>query len=454
MCVFGIEFVYTSEAWVCVWGCLGVNLHTIASLVCVCKFVHTHCARVCVVRMTVINSINTAYRWMDQKVALRAAAAVDRGEALESEIYRQCLEKSNGREIFVGRVISETGEDLKDAKLPINTHSLLLEGCSGRSSGRTVRLFVSECIEYFVYAGQILGAIGRFGSSSEFHAETLVRSPDGQATHIHTGASLLLLVASGPYSPDSMLLFDSISELEVKVRQNPLDVLILMGPFLDITNPIIASGTVCDAFKRPVSFEDIYREEIFPKISRLARACETVKTRLVLVPSVNEARFDFPLPQPSFAVTSAPVWTTFVKELPSCVEFVSNPATITMGETCVLISSTDALSALNSNVLFKQSTVENSLGRVDECFAEFLRSKTLFPVSPCNLRIDPANASLLQITQSPSLVVFPAAGRRFVKSVHGCTFVNPGQMSDPSGTVSTVASIVIDAKIEAEILKI
>lgn len=431
--------------------------------------------------MTVIsatqNVVDSSYRWMDQKVQTRAEAAALRGELLEHLIYTE-LEKllsqseSQDLTIFVGRVLSESSEDSKDGKLPINPHSVILEASTGRNQGKTVKLFANECPEYILYAGQIVGAIGRLmAGGRELHAEKLVcGAPLAPVKTLGTPntAPVHVAVAAGPYSPENMLLFDSIAELEARIRSgNAPDVLILMGPLLDINHPLIASGTLLDSFNRPATFEDIYREEIVPKLARLARSCENARTELVIVPAVNEARISLPLPQPPIDALNAEIWKLLVRELPNSVKFLANPSLLRIADIDLYISSTDGLSALNSNVLFKQSAEEGSLGRVDACLDQFLRGRSLFPVSPCGLRIEPTQRYKLDLheTQLPHVIISPSlAGKKFIKKVSGRVFVNPGFMSDAAGTNSSLAELVIgpegpdrndlNARITGELIKL
>ncbi len=413
------------------------------------------------------------YRWMDQKVQLRAEAAALRGERLEHLIYAE-LEKliaeSESLDLtsFVGRVLSESSEDVKDPKLPLNPHSIILEATTGRNQGKRVKLFINECPEYIVYAGQIVGAIGRLmAAGRELHAEKLVCGVPLDPPKVTGGTSLTspihVGVACGPFSPEKELAFDAIDELEARIRSgNAPDILILMGPFIDVNHPMIAGGTLMDSFNRPASFEDIYREEIVPKLSRLARACDNARTQLYLVPAINEARNGAPLPQPPMSALKGEIWKTLVKELPSSVRFLSNPSTVRVGDIDMYVTSTDALSALNSNVLFKQQ--EGSLNRVDACLDQFLRSKSLFPVNPCGLRIEPSERYRLDLEIDPHVIVAPSlAGKRFVKKVSGRVFVNPGFMSDAAGTFSSMAEIIvnpggpadaIEARISGELIKL
>ena len=394
-------------------------------------------------KMVVINTVEESYRWMDQTVANRAEAATIRGELLESKVYAQ-LEESADLQIFVGRVMSDTAEDLKDHKLPINPHSVVLQGTSGRS----VKLFLNECNEYLLYPGQVVGVLGRM-STAGLHAEKIVAGatiPEvGFSEPSQTAAGPVhVTIASGPFSPENMLIFDAISDLEVRVRDHSPDKLILMGPFLDINHPIIACGIVQDSFGRPANFEDIYKEEIIPKLARLARACDNARTELVIVPSTSEARIDFPLPQPPMDKLAAPIWKLLKKELPNSVKFVSNPATVRIGDYNVLITSADALTSINTNVLFKQT--DGLSNRVDACLEQILKARTLFPVMPSNLRIEPTLRHNMDMDELelPHVIIFPSlSGKRFFKKIANRVFVNPGFMSDATGSSSSIAELVL-----------
>ena len=402
--------------------------------------------------------VTEPYRWMDQKVATRAESVLYRGELLESKLYSEISAMASKRDspdlqIVVGRIISESTEDFKDPKVPFNDHSLVIEPVTGSiaSKKRRMRFFIHEASQYVLYIGQIVAAIGRVTNTGrDFHADTILCGPTPpapQVTSTTTTTPIHATFACGPYSPDNMLIFDSIAELESRVRDNPPDLLVVCGPFLDVNHPQVATGIIHDSFGRPISFDDVYKEEIIPKLARLARSCENAKTTLVIVPSTNEAGFDFPVPQPP--LSKAPVssiWNTLVKELPKSVQFHSNPCNIDMGGMKILVTSVDALSAINSNVLFKQGGGgENNLGRVDACLDQIVRSRSLFPVMPNNLRLDHASRHLADISHNiPDIIVTPSlAGKRFIKKINGRVFVNPGFMSDPPGTTSSLAEIVI-----------
>jgi DNA polymerase alpha subunit B len=344
--------------------------------------------------------------------------------------------------------MSDTAEDEKDHKLPISASSVLLEGCTGRAQGKSIKIFLNECSEYLLYPGQVVGVLGHM-STAGLHAQQIVSGvsvPDFSIDSILVSSELHVTVACGPFSPEKGLIFDSISDLEVRIREKAPDKLILMGPFLDINHPEIASGILFDSFQRPASLEDIYKEEIIPKLARLARACENARTELIIVPSTSEARIDYPLPQPPIDTLKSPLWQTLKKEVPNTVKFVSNPATLQIGNFKMLLTSADALTSINTNVLFKQTEKPDALGRVDACLEAMLKARTLFPVMPSNLRIEPSLRHNMDLEESeiPHIVVFPSiSGKRFIKRIANRVFVNPGFMSDSTGSSSSIAELVI-----------
>ena len=104
---------------------------------------------------------------------------------------------------------------------------------------------------------------------------------------------------------------------------------------------------------------------------------------------------------------------------------------------------------------------------MDACLDQFLRARSLFPVSPCGLRIEPTQRYKLDLheTELPHVIISPSlAGKRFIKKVSGRVFVNPGFMSDAAGTNSSFAELVIgpegpdrndlNARITGELIKL
>lgn len=319
-----------------------------------------------------------------------------------------------------------------------------------------------------VFPGQTIAAIGKMhGLHDTFHAEEILcggppLAPVTTNTSKCSPSPLHLTVACGPFSPNDTLVFDALSDLEARVRERPPDVLILMGPLLDCGHPSVACGSVTDSFGRPVTFDQIYKEEIVPKLARLARACDNCRVQLIIVPSLQEVRFNYPLPQPPMTINA--LWEYVRAELPSSVRFVSNPATVELSDIRLLVSSTDALSSLNSTLEFKQGN--SLLGRVDSCLEQMLRSRSLFPAAPSSIRIDSQNRAALDMEELPHVIVFPSiSGKRFVKQISGRIFVNPGFMCDMSGS-SSLADIVVNppqsvdcagdlfSRISAEVVKL
>jgi len=133
-----------------------------------------------------------------------------------------------------------------------------------------------------------------------------------------------------------------------------------------------------------------------------------------------------------------------VKELPPSVSYVSNPAMISVSNLNMLVTSTDAVTSINTNILFKQG--DGCLPRVDACLDQLLRARSLFPVMPSTVRIEPSQRFRLDISETkfPHIVVTPSlAGRGFIKKISDCVFVNPGFMSDATYSNSKIAELIV-----------
>lgn len=51
-----------------------------------------------------------------------------------------------------------------------------------------------------------------------------------------------MVVASGPFTTTSNLLYEPLTDLLTAVRDNPPHVLILLGPFLDANHPLVVGN--------------------------------------------------------------------------------------------------------------------------------------------------------------------------------------------------------------------
>jgi DNA polymerase alpha subunit B len=109
------------------------------------------------------------------------------------------------------------------------------------------------------------------------------------------GQPLKLMVAAGPFTSDTDLAFGPFEALIERVLAEPPDVLILLGPFLSRTHPILQSGQIED-------FPDaIFRKRVGERLAFLLRETKSAGMRIAIMPSTKDViSAHSAYPQPMF----------------------------------------------------------------------------------------------------------------------------------------------------------
>jgi DNA polymerase alpha subunit B len=187
---------------------------------------------------------------------------------------------------------------------------------------------------------------------------------------------LNVMVAAGPYTADDNLDFEPLQELCQKAADSYADAVVLLGPFLDVEHPLLASGD----FALPdikgldpdtATMTTVFRHCISAPLARLAQAVPSIT--IVVVPSVRDImsrHVSWPqeqLPKKDMG-------------LPKQVRMVSNPVTLSFNEIVVGMCSHDVLSELRrEEVLHGRPTEGNLLTRLPKYLVEQRHFFPLFP---------------------------------------------------------------------------
>jgi DNA polymerase alpha subunit B len=126
------------------------------------------------------------------------------------------------------------------------------------------------------------------------------------ATH-QGGEPLEIMVACGPFTTSDNLSYEPLLDLLRKVITKKPDVLVLVGPFVDITQPLLANGEATigdedgrhDATYEMVFVECVVRDciqALFNSEEEFGR----ILTNIVLIPSLLDGHHEFVFPQPPF----------------------------------------------------------------------------------------------------------------------------------------------------------
>ncbi|EMR65569.1 putative dna polymerase subunit alpha b protein [Eutypa lata UCREL1] len=237
---------------------------------------------------------------------------------LDDDAFGSAAAQSTAEIVAVGRIASDSAEG------KLNAASLVLETSRRTGGGRRVPLNLQKLNGRFqVFPGQIVALRGINTAGTEFAVHEVLEIPllpnaasapsaieahrqrlrggdssaDPDAMDTDTDdepAPLNILFGAGPYSADDNLDFEPLHALCSAAADTYADALVLLGPFIDVDHPLIATGD----FDLPEDAADnvdpdtatlatLFKHLITPALARLAAANPAVT--IVLVPSVRDA---------------------------------------------------------------------------------------------------------------------------------------------------------------------
>lgn len=294
--------------------------------------------------------------------------------------------QSTSEVVAVGRIASDSLEG------KLNPASLVLETSRRTGAGLRVPLKIDSLPSVNFIPGQIVALRGINASGNYFSVKEILPTPllpqaassvaalDNINNRLEESGSspLNVLIASGPHTADDNLEFEPLHEICQKAADSLADGLILMGPFLDIEHPLLASGD----FDLPdlsgldpdtITLTTVFRHCIATPLQRLAAAVPSIT--IVLVPSVRDAVSKH---------VSWPQEQLPKKELglPKQVRMVSNPVTLSLNETVIGMGSHDVLYELRKEeVLHGRPAEGNLLTRLPNYLIEQRHFLPIFPPS-------------------------------------------------------------------------
>ncbi|OQE27460.1 hypothetical protein PENSTE_c004G01098 [Penicillium steckii] len=365
--------------------------------------------------------------------------------------------QSTSEIIAVGRIASDSLEG------KLNPASLVLETSRRTGAGRRVPLKVDSVPGLNFFPGQIVALRGINPSGDYFTVKEILPIPllppaassavtlDNINERLENGDAnppLNVMVAAGPYTADDNLDFEPLQELCQKATESYADSLVLMGPFLDIEHPLIASGDlelpdIKGLDPDTATLTTVFRHLISAPLARLAAAVPSIT--IVMVPSVRDAISRH---------VSWPQEQLPKKELglPKQVRMVSNPVTLSFNEAVFGMCSHDVLSDLRrEEVLHGRPTEGNLLTRLPKYLVEQRHFSPLFP--PSGRASLPksgsdgalATGAMLDLPYMklgewwnvrPDILLVPSMLPPFVKVVDSVLVINPGTLSKRRGAGS------------------
>jgi len=311
-----------------------------------------------------------------------------------------------------------------DSDGKLNEQSAMLEGSMQHSGGASVKLDLSKVPSYSLFPGQVVLVEGTNPTGRCITATSIVSAVPAAATPTEPRqvSPHSVVAACGPFSTSENLAYEPLQELlEYCTREAP-GLLLLMGPFVDVEHPAVASGQL------DITFDDLYAAQVRDHVETFLQRRDC-STRVVLVPAQRDVHHHPVFPQPPLSSGAF--------DPPGAVSCLPNPASWTAGGVAYGACTTDVLRHLSAADIRK-----GAQDRVAQLASYALDQGSFYPLYPpapgVNLDASLASEHLampsrLDILLAPSdlgpcaKAVRPAGGQA------AAVVVNPGRLSKGAG---------------------
>ena len=133
-----------------------------------------------------------------------------------------------------------------DGEGRLNSNSVILHGGLETCGGAAVPVDLSQVPSYSLFPGQIVAMEATNPNGSRLIAHKIhpgkVCGPIEEHTELVKGTTASILTACGPFSTSDSTSLEPLEDLLNVVKEEKPSVTILIGPFLDIRNPLIAES--------------------------------------------------------------------------------------------------------------------------------------------------------------------------------------------------------------------
>lgn len=192
----------------------------------------------------------------------------------------------------------------------INTTSVVLEG-SRHLGGARIEMDLSHLQEdkqsFSLFPGQIVAVEGMNSTGRKLTAHRICegaaqgtkKTTAKQLLEFHhydqhqNGAPLKLMTVAGPYTTSDNLNYDPLYDFMMVVAQEKPDVVIMVGPFVDMRHKEIQSGNATfpleDGSSLSLPYEALFANRISGILEELIEENPDLSTQFVLQPSLDDA---------------------------------------------------------------------------------------------------------------------------------------------------------------------
>lgn len=362
----------------------------------------------------------------------------------------------------VGRIVPDfsASEDF------LNIESLALETSRMGGVGRRIRLDLTNVNEASFFCGQIVALKGKNANVEYFtvteviplpYPESPVSTPEElQEIHAMTnGHSSKIVVTSGPYVADNSFNINHLENFVERINNEiKPHVWIMFGPFIDVTHPMVANGTIPDFPNlrvQPRTLDEIFLKVMAPVLKNI-----NSQIQVILIPSTRDALSKHAAyPQDSLDRKAL--------HLPKNFKCFTNPSTFQLNEVFFGCSNVDIFKDLREVTKGGNTSMRNRFDRISEHILQQRRFYPLFPgaikkkllssetsgekvyehVSGADIEVSYMGLAEFVGNFAPDVIIIPSELQRFVRVVQNVIMINPGRFVKPMGAKGTYAQITI-----------
>ncbi|KAI8594109.1 DNA polymerase alpha/epsilon subunit B-domain-containing protein [Geranomyces variabilis] len=352
---------------------------------------------------------------------------------------------TQGSIFTVGRICCDAVVD----KAKLNEQSVTLESSRAIGAGCRVNLDLRELPGYALFPGQLLGLEGTNTNGKVISVSKFIQPPlPPKATSTPSqlcsyypednpasGLPVNVLIANGPYTLNDSLGYEPFEDLVAHIEAETPDVVILQGPFVDASHPMIEEGNV------DMELDDLFRTCISSRVARILRAKKDAgPVKVIMIPSTRDACSEWvSFPQPSLAAglnEREALERRRQLGIPGEVMLFPNPVQFTINEIVFACCSTDILLQMSAEELARVPKTGTEAAtdvvpphKISRLFRHVMSQRSFYPLFPPALNdacLDLSRSAALELQATPDVLIVGSRMQYMARKLEGCICVNPG----------------------------
>uniref|UniRef100_A0A8R1Y156 DNA polymerase alpha subunit B n=1 Tax=Onchocerca volvulus TaxID=6282 RepID=A0A8R1Y156_ONCVO len=297
-----------------------------------------------------------------------------------------------------------------------------------------INLDLSNLKAYSLFPGKIVAFCGTFVGEI-FVPNEIFEPKEPSIASFNKQSDIDLLhvwCACGPFSSSKTLSYEQLYDLIELVRKERPDILILIGPFIDRTSPVVKSSQCCYTYN---DFMDML-------LAKIDDALSGTDVQVLIVPNGKK---DAAL-RPSFPTPPFHSLKQRKQQLSKNIILLPDPATIRIAGIEFAITASEIIQHLGRDEIGRLDNFEDQ-DRMSRLVRNLFRQRSLYPLYPAAQDITYRLREAIErtpLTVIPHIIILPSILAPTVKVVADSIFVNTNALVRGSG--GTYMKMKIDLK--------